>query len=81
MTRPDRRASLLVIPHSLGCPTRPHLPRLAPDQCRSLLEDLAAITDPRHRRRRHTLGAVLAVAVTAVLTGARSRYFAEASPT
>ncbi len=46
---------------------------LAPDQCRSLLEDLATITDPRHRRgRRHTLGAVLAVAVAAVLAGARS---------
>ncbi len=46
---------------------------LAPDQCRSLLEDLAQITDPRHRRgRRHALGSVLAVAVAAVLTGARS---------
>ena len=46
---------------------------LAPDQCRSLLEDLAKIADPRKRRgRRHPLGAVLAVAVAAVLAGARS---------
>jgi predicted transposase YbfD/YdcC len=46
---------------------------LAPDQCRSLLEDLAQIADPRHRRgRRHPLGTVLAVAVAAVLAGARS---------
>ena len=46
---------------------------LAPDQCRSLLEDLAQITDPRQRRgRRHALGTVLAVAVAAVLAGARS---------
>lgn len=46
---------------------------LAPDQCRSLLDDLGQITDPRHRRgRRHALGTVLAVAVAAVLAGARS---------
>jgi len=46
---------------------------LAPEQCRSLLEDLAQIADPRHRRgRQHALGAVLAVAVAAVLAGARS---------
>jgi predicted transposase YbfD/YdcC len=46
---------------------------LAPDQCRSLLDYLAQITDPRHRRgRRHALGTVLAVAVAAVLAGARS---------
>jgi DDE_Tnp_1-associated/Transposase DDE domain len=46
---------------------------LAPDQCRDLLDDLAQITDPRKRRgRRHALGAVLAVAVAAVLAGAKS---------
>jgi predicted transposase YbfD/YdcC len=46
---------------------------LAPDQCRSLLDDLAQLTDPRQRRgRRHALGTVLAVAVAAVLAGARS---------
>jgi predicted transposase YbfD/YdcC len=46
---------------------------LAPDQCRSLLDYLAQVADPRHRRgRRHTLVTVLAVAVCAVLTGARS---------
>jgi hypothetical protein len=46
---------------------------LAPEQCRDLLDDLAQIADPRHRRgRRHALGAVLAVAVAAVLAGAKS---------
>jgi hypothetical protein len=46
---------------------------LAPDQCRSLLDHFATITDPRQRRgRRHALGAVLAVAVAAVLAGATS---------
>jgi hypothetical protein len=46
---------------------------MAPGQCRSLLADLAHITDPRHRRgRRHLLAGVLAVAVCAVLAGARS---------
>jgi predicted transposase YbfD/YdcC len=46
---------------------------LAADQCRSLLNELATITDPRKPRgRRHPLGAVLAVAVAAVLAGARS---------
>jgi predicted transposase YbfD/YdcC len=46
---------------------------LAPGQCRSLLDDLAQLADPRKRRgRRHALGAVLAVAVAAVLAGARS---------
>jgi predicted transposase YbfD/YdcC len=46
---------------------------LAPEQYRDLLGYLAEIADPRHRRgRRHTLATVLAVAVAAVLTGARS---------
>jgi predicted transposase YbfD/YdcC len=46
---------------------------LVPDQCRSLLDHLAQITDPRQRRgRRHALGTVLAVAVAAVLAGAKS---------
>jgi predicted transposase YbfD/YdcC len=53
---------------------RPDAPiALAPDQCRSLLDELAQLTDPRQRRgRRHALGTVLAVAVAAVLAGARS---------
>jgi hypothetical protein len=46
---------------------------LAPDQYRDLLDDLAQIADPRHRRgRRHALTVVLAVAVAAVLAGASS---------
>jgi DDE_Tnp_1-associated len=46
---------------------------LAPEQARDLLGYLAEIADPRHRRgRRHALTVVLAVAVVAVLTGARS---------
>jgi DDE_Tnp_1-associated/Transposase DDE domain len=46
---------------------------LAPDQCHDLLDYLAQIADPRHRRgRRHALVTVLAVAVCAVLAGARS---------
>jgi predicted transposase YbfD/YdcC len=46
---------------------------LAPGQCRSLLDHLATITDPRQRRgRRHALVGVLGVAVCAVLAGARS---------
>jgi predicted transposase YbfD/YdcC len=56
------------LPQRLAAPAA-----LAPDQCRSLLDSLAQLTDPRHRRgRRHALGAVLAVAVAAVLAGARS---------
>jgi predicted transposase YbfD/YdcC len=46
---------------------------LAPEHYRDLLDYLAQITDPRHRRgRRHALATVLAVAVAEVLTGARS---------
>jgi hypothetical protein len=46
---------------------------LTPEHYRDLLDHLAQIGDPRHRRgRRHTLATVLAVAVAAVLTGARS---------
>jgi predicted transposase YbfD/YdcC len=46
---------------------------LAPDQCRDLLDHLSQIADSRHRRgRRHPLGTVLAVAVAAVLAGAKS---------
>ncbi|HET7516547.1 MAG TPA: ISAs1 family transposase [Actinomycetes bacterium] len=53
---------------------RPAAPTaLAPDQCRSLLEHLAQLADPRQRRgRRHALGTVLAVAACAVLAGATS---------
>jgi len=64
-------------PTSSPIPAVAHWPdapvALAPDQCRSLLEDLAQITDPRQRRgRRHSLVGVLAVAVAAVLAGAKS---------
>jgi len=46
---------------------------LASDQCQDLLDHLAQLADPRQRRgRRHLLGVVLAVAVAAVLAGARS---------
>ena len=46
---------------------------LAPEMCSSLLGYLVTITDPRQRRgRRHTLGAVLVVAVAAVPAGAKS---------
>ena len=46
---------------------------LAPEHYRDLLDYLAEIADPRHRRgRRHALATVLPVAVAAVLTGARS---------
>ncbi|HEX8858726.1 MAG TPA: transposase family protein [Actinomycetes bacterium] len=72
MTRPDRRACLRIIP----IPAAAHAAAptaLAPDQCRSLLDHLAQLADPRQRRgRRHALSAVLAVAACAVLAGARS---------
>jgi predicted transposase YbfD/YdcC len=46
---------------------------LTPCQCGSLLDHLAHIADPRHRRgRRHPLVGVLGVAVCAVLAGAKS---------
>jgi hypothetical protein len=53
----------------IGTPSR----GLEPDQCRSLLDYLAGMPDPRQRRgRRHPLAGVLGVAVYAVLAGARS---------
>jgi predicted transposase YbfD/YdcC len=73
MTGPDCRACLFIIPHCCDCPAAGRACPLAPDQCRSLLDHLAQISDPRHRRgRRHMLVAVLAVAVAAVLAGAKS---------
>jgi predicted transposase YbfD/YdcC len=57
-----------AVTHRLTAPAT-----LAPDQCRSLLDDLTQIADPRHRRgRRHPLTTVLALAVAAVLAGAKS---------
>ena len=42
-------------------------------QCRSPLDYLAQLADPRHHRgRRHPLAGVLGVAVAAMLAGARS---------
>jgi hypothetical protein len=69
MTRPDRRACLLIIP--LTAAAHAAAPAaLTSDQCRSLLEDLAQLADPRQRRgRRHAL---VGVAVCAVLAGAKS---------
>ena len=59
---------IAAVAHRLTAPAA-----LAPDQCRSLLDHLAYIADPRHHRgRRHALGTVLAVAVAAVLAGAKS---------
>ncbi len=73
MTRPDRRACPYIIPILAAAQRLAAAAALAPEQYRDLLDDLAQITDPRHRRgRRHALTAVLAVAVAAVLTGARS---------
>ena len=54
-----------TVAHRLDAPVT-----LAPDQCRSLLDGLASITDPRQRRgRRHALGAVLAGARSLVAIG------------
>jgi hypothetical protein len=65
---PARSSSSIPAAQRLPAPAT-----LAPEQCRSLLDDLAQLADPRHRRgRRHALTTVLAVAVAAVLTGARS---------
>ena len=59
---------IAAVAHRLAAPAT-----LAPDQCRSLLDHLAQLADPRHRRgRRHTLAVVLGVAVVAVFAGARS---------
>jgi predicted transposase YbfD/YdcC len=60
--------------HHPGVAHRLHEPAaLAAEQCRDLLDSLTQIADPRHRRgRRHTLATVLAVAIAAVLAGARS---------
>src|SRR5829696_942242 len=71
MTRPDRRACLPIIPYPRRSSGRTR--RAEGDQCRSLLDSLAHLADPRQRRgRRHRLVGVLGVAVAAVLAGARS---------
>jgi predicted transposase YbfD/YdcC len=54
-----------AVAHRLTAPATP-----APDQCRSLLDDLTQLADPRHRRgRRHALGTVLAVAKSLAAIG------------
>jgi hypothetical protein len=74
--KPMTRPTAAPAPSSSPIPAVTHAAAptaLAPGPCRSLLADLTTITDPRQRRgRRHTLGAVLGVAVCAVLAGARS---------
>jgi hypothetical protein len=73
MTSPDRRACLLIIPYSCGCPAAGSARRTGPHQCRDLLGYLAQLADPGQRRgRRHPLIGVLGVAVCVVLAGARS---------
>jgi hypothetical protein len=46
MTRQDRRACLLIIPIAAAAQRLAAPAALAPDQCRSLLDSLAQITDP-----------------------------------
>jgi hypothetical protein len=73
MTPPEDRACPFIIPIPAAAhrPVPPAAP--APEQCRDLLDHVAQIADPRHRRdRRHALATVLAVAVVAALTGANS---------
>jgi hypothetical protein len=72
-TTADHHACQLIMPYPAAAqqPAAPAV--LAPDQCRNLLDALTQIADPRCRRgRRHALVTVLAVAVAAVLAGARS---------
>src|SRR6266540_532410 len=73
MTRPEARACPFIIPIPAATQRLDAPAALAPEQCRCLLDALAQLTDPRHRRgRRHPLTTVLAVAVVAVLAGATS---------
>jgi hypothetical protein len=63
--RPDQLAELA----GRGCEQAP----LDPVEVQSLVAALSVVADPRRRRGvRHSIGAVLAVAVGAVLAGARS---------
>ena len=70
VTPPEDRACLFISPiptvvQRLTAPAALH-----PDQCHDLLDCLAQVADPRHRRgRRHAVGTVLAVAVAAMRAG------------